>query len=75
MPCRKFKVSGEQYAITCCSTGTYKAGDPAPSGYNDWHEWASVQHKAGLRAQPCSFCGKWRFPQERCCDTKQEAGG
>ena len=28
---------------------TYKPGDPAPTGYLQWHEWAEVQWKAGLR--------------------------
>lgn len=42
----------------------YKAGDPAPTGYLQWHEWAAVQHKAGLRSKQCGRCGLWRFPQE-----------
>ncbi len=41
----------------------YKAGDPAPSGYLDWHAWATAQHRAGLRQVRCSD-GKWRYPQE-----------
>ncbi len=44
--------------------GTFKAGDQPPEGYNDWHEWASVQHKAGLRQEQCCLCSLWRFPQQ-----------
>jgi len=44
--------------------GDYKPGDPPPSGYFDWHSWADVQHKAGLRQVTCGMCGLWRFPQE-----------
>lgn len=44
----------------------WRPGDPAPpnSAYLDWHAWAEVQHKAGLRQQQCASCGKWKFPQE-----------
>ncbi len=42
----------------------WKAGDQPPEGYLDWHEWAEVQHKAGLRQKTCGRCGKWKFPQE-----------
>lgn len=42
----------------------YKPGDPAPSGYLEWHEWAGVQAKAGLRQKQCGRCGRWKFPQE-----------
>lgn len=42
----------------------FKPGDPAPSGYLAWHEWAEVQHKAGLRQAQCGRCGLWRFPQQ-----------
>lgn len=42
----------------------YKPGDMPPSDYLGWHEWADIQHKAGLRQVPCGRCGKWRFPQE-----------
>lgn len=45
-------------------SGEFKAGDPAPSGYLDWHEWAQVQHKAGLRQVECPRCSKWKYPQE-----------
>lgn len=43
---------------------TYKPGDQAPDGYLAWHEWAEVQHKAGLRQKRCGECGLWRYPQE-----------
>ena len=42
----------------------FKPGDPAPAGYLAWHEWADVQHKAGLRQKECGRCGKWKYPQE-----------
>jgi hypothetical protein len=42
----------------------FKAGDPPPSGYCDWHDWANVQHKAGLRQVTCGKCSKWKYPQE-----------
>lgn len=44
--------------------GDYKPGDPRPEGYMDWHEWARVQTKAGLRQVRCGVCSKWKFPQE-----------
>jgi hypothetical protein len=47
-----------------CTTPDFKPGDQAPEGYLEWHEWAEVQHKAGLRQQQCGRCGKWSFPQE-----------
>lgn len=43
---------------------TYKPGDLPPEGYLAWHEWAEVQHKAGLRQKECGRCGKWKYPQE-----------
>ena len=42
----------------------YKAGDPEPTGYLQWHEWAAVQHKAGLRSKECGRCGRWNYPQQ-----------
>jgi len=48
--------------------GDYKPGDQPPSGYLDWHEWAEVQHKAGLRQKPCGRCGLLRYPQEMSGD-------
>ena len=51
--------------IGCILTGEpYKVGDPAPIGYMEWHEWAGVQHRGGLRQQRAPEDGKWRFPQE-----------
>ena len=44
--------------------GHYKPGDQPPSGYMDWHEWAAVQHKAGLKQKRCGRCMLWRYPQE-----------
>lgn len=45
--------------------GSYKPGDQPPIGYTDWHEWANVQHKAGLRQSRCDQCRLCKFPQER----------
>lgn len=42
----------------------YRPGDQAPQGYLEWHEWAEVQHKAGLRQKQCGRCGLWRYPQQ-----------
>ncbi|WP_259665472.1 hypothetical protein [Rhizobium bangladeshense] len=43
---------------------TYRGGDPAPKGYLEWHEWARVQLRAGLRQAKCQKCGRYKFPQE-----------
>jgi len=51
----------------------YKVGDPAPTGYLEWHEWARVQHRGGLRQHRCRICGNWEFPQERCRLTQRAA--
>lgn len=45
-------------------SGDFKPGDMQPTGYLDWHEWAEVQHKAGLRQKECGSCGRWKYPQE-----------
>ncbi len=45
----------------------FAPGDPPPAGYCDWHDWAEVQMKAGLKQRRCWKCGLWRFPQEECC--------
>jgi len=47
-----------------CVQPTFKAGDQPPTGYLAWHEWAEVQHRAGLRQKKCGRCGRWKFPQE-----------
>ena len=54
----------------------YRPGDQAPTGYLEWHEWAEVQHKAGLRQKQCGRCGLWRFPQQLSAqvDRKELAG-
>jgi len=52
VPC--IKIDG---GILCVQPG-FKPGDQAPSGYLAWHEWAEVQHKAGLRQKQCGRCGK-----------------
>lgn len=45
----------------------FKVGDLPPDGYIARQEWAAIQYRGGLRQRKCS-CGKWRFPQEQCCD-------
>ena len=47
----------------------FKPGDLPPDGYLQWHEWAEVQRKAGIKQSPC-LCGKWITPQEREHHTK-----
>ena len=47
-----------------CHSEKYKPGDMPPAGYLDWHEWAKVQYRAGLRQVACGLCGKVKFPQE-----------
>ena len=73
MPCvplldRKGRVEGW---LSVCDD--YEPGDPPPAGYNDWHEWANVQYKAGLRPVRCDQCGRFKFPQEIArTDTREE---
>lgn len=51
--------------VACLLVGQdYEIGSMPPSGYLQWHEWAGIQHKSGLRQQQCGRCGKWYFPQE-----------
>lgn len=50
----------------------YKPGDQAPEGYLAWHEWAEVQHKAGLRQAQCGRCGLWRFPQQLSAEVDRQ---
>lgn len=42
----------------------FKPGDPPPSGYAEWFEWADVQRRAGLKQTRCRFCGLWFYPSE-----------
>ena len=64
--------------VCILDAGTYAVGDPPPSGYNAWHEWARVQYRSGLRQFRCHDCRRWNFPQElkgkRCltCEPKEE---
>jgi len=43
---------------------TYKPGDLPPEGYLQWHEWAEVQRKAGIKQVQCPTCSLWQTPQE-----------
>lgn len=45
-------------------SSAYKPGDPAPDGHLNWHAWADVQHKAGLRQKKCGMCGLWDLVNE-----------
>ena len=58
------RLSSRGFSGIICTTPDYKPGDQAPEGYLAWHEWAEVQHKAGLRQNECGRCGKWKYPQE-----------
>ena len=62
MPCVRIKLGGRVAYLTV--GGDYKPGDQPPTGYIEWQDWATVQHKAGLRQQQCGGCGLWKFPQE-----------
>lgn len=42
----------------------YKPGDLPPEGYLQWHEWAEIQRKAGIKQRQCPTCGLWQTPQE-----------
>lgn len=58
------KIAIARRAVYLELVGDYKSGDPAPSGYSDWFEWAKVQHRGGLRQKRCGGCLKYWFPQE-----------
>jgi hypothetical protein len=51
---------------TILSGGDYEVGSQPPEGnnWNDWAEWARIQHNAGLRQRECAKCGCWKYPQE-----------
>ena len=59
---------------TCFLANTHQPGDLPPRGYTAWHEWAKVQHRAGLRQARCPTCGLWRFPQEKCHSSRADSG-
>ena len=42
----------------------FQPGDLPPKGYLEWHEWAEVQRKAGIKQVECGGCGKYKTPQE-----------
>ena len=44
-------------------TPLFRVGDPRTEGYLEWHEWARIQYRGGLR-QTRGADGKWRFPSE-----------
>lgn len=65
MPVQPMSRKAQPLRVACILVQEhYKPGDQAPEGYLAWHEWAEVQHKAGLRQQQCGRCGLWRYPQE-----------
>ena len=53
-----------------CISDDYKPGDPEPDGYIARIDWATVQHKAGIRQLYCWDCGKmyWNHPNLRRCN-------
>lgn len=46
------------------TTSNYKPGDLPPVGYLEWHEWAEIQRKAGIKQVQCGNCGLWKTQQE-----------
>ena len=44
--------------------GEYRAGDPPPEGYIQWHAWAEAQVAAGIEQHTCCKCCLWKFEQE-----------
>jgi hypothetical protein len=46
------------------TTPDYRPGDLPPEGYLQWHAWANVQRKAGIKQVECPTCCLWRTPQE-----------
>ncbi|MFA6213508.1 MAG: hypothetical protein WC714_28990 [Candidatus Obscuribacterales bacterium] len=62
-PKRKPRHAG--FGVVCIlEQRDYKPGDMPPEGYLEWHEWAEVQRKAGIKQVACGRCGKWKTPQE-----------
>ena len=57
-------IQGDKVVGSMQVAGDYNAGDQPPTGYTDRHEWAAVQHKAGLRQKKCTLCSKFKYPQE-----------
>ncbi len=56
-----------------CETGEYAVGDQPPANYLEWHEWAKVQHRGGLRQKRRPCCGTLKFPQVACaCEDETE---
>ena len=67
------KAGGDCPSASCCGSfgrvfiddaGSYQPGDLPPEGYLQWHEWAEVQRKAGIKQVECGMCSKWQTPQE-----------
>ena len=66
---KRSRIDGMRVKRSRCilSAGDYEPEDPPPEGYVQWDKWALVQYRTGLRQTRCPGCGRWRFPQERCC--------
>ena len=47
-----------------CISPPFKVGDPPPSGYTAWHEWARMQYRGGLRQRLDPLTFRWKCPQE-----------
>lgn len=60
------RTTGKPFVSWACVLvmPTYKPGDLPPEGYLQWHEWAEVQRKAGIKQVQCPTCSLWRTPQE-----------
>lgn len=63
-PLEAVVCSGVLGRVFLDDAGSYKPGDLPPEGYLQWHEWAEVQRKAGIKQVECGSCGKWQTPQE-----------
>ena len=61
MTCLKVK------GAVLCAAPVFQVGDLPPAEYGARHEWAAIQLRGGLRQHKCPVCGKWEFPQEKCC--------
>ena len=53
----------------------YKVGSMPPKGYLQWHEWAEIQGKGGLKQAICPKCLRWLFPQEVKTHGCERTGG
>ena len=57
-------LSKNEMSAHILAQANYKPGGSSPEGYLAWHEWAGVQHKAGLKQCVCGRCACWQYAQE-----------